>query len=838
MRRQGSLRHPGRRWTVGLGLLLVLLSGLLAPAPRALGGGLDVLPPPGLRHPPLPDADVVAEVNPPTLRWPAGHGPYRVRLSQDPVFPAQHTLTAERAWALWNPHRELAAGPWHWQVASRNKKGIWHWSDTHTFRIAKTTRVFVTPEPDAMLRKVAPRHPRLLLAPGEVAAFRKNAPTRPEAAFILRQAKRALRIAVPAETDGRPAKTGKNALQKKRFADWAAKGLGSTILRHAENLVRAWLLTGDERFGHKATAYAEAVAGFDPDGVTSPDISDFADGACLMTLALVYDGCDACMSEKQRTDVRAAIGVRAARLYARWRDHLESKFYAAHVWQTILRQFTYAAFSTLGEIPEARTWAAYVYELWLGRFPLLGGDDGGWANGNNYFRTGFDSMVDIPLLFKNLTGVDFFSHPWYAHTIPYLLYTWPPGSYDAGFGDGYERRTVPNLGYLGFMDVLSHELQDPLAALYVQEGLKDVRAPLAKERTFAWLRLRGMAGHPAPPVPRSLASLDLPPARAFPGVGIASMHADLAHRDRDLHVALRASPYGNFNHAHADQNSVNLLLHGRPLLYGSGYYIAYGDAHYRGWYKHSRGHNTVLIDDKGQAFTPAAVAHIERFLSGKQMTYALGDASDAYPGTGLTRFRRHVVFLPPDAVILYDDLAADHAAIWTWCLHTPGTMRLLEKDRGFAAKVAEGEARIDLLASTDVQRAVRRIFDPPADNWRGVKKAFPDQGHATARTTKKATSARFLAVIRVRTGRAETRWPGLEIARDGTLRFGGWTVRAVLDAARPAALLVENAKRGLSLAADRTATEEDARTNATALTEGSPPHTIRSPSTQPPDAGR
>ena len=66
-------------------------------------------------------------------------------------------------------------------------------------------------------------------------------------------------------------------------------------------------------------------------------------------------------------------------------------------------------------------------------------------------------------------------------------------------------------------------------------------------------------------------------------------------------VAFRSSPYGAFNHMHACQNGFNILYGGERLFSNSGYYLTYGDAHFKGWYTATRGHNSVLIDDQGQA---------------------------------------------------------------------------------------------------------------------------------------------------------------------------------------------------------------------------------------------
>ena len=95
-----------------------------------------------------------------------------------------------------------------------------------------------------------------------------------------------------------------------------------------------------------------------------------------------------------------------------------------------------------------------------------------------------------------------------------------------------------------------------------------------------------------------------------------------------------------------------------------------GDPHFLGWYKHTQGHNGVLIDGHGQPFSDGAFGWIPRNIQGEQISYAVGDASYAYSGIvdgkeidhGMKLFRRHYLMLRPSIIIIYDELEADHAA--------------------------------------------------------------------------------------------------------------------------------------------------------------------------------
>jgi hypothetical protein len=207
-----------------------------------------------------------------------------------------------------------------------------------------------------------------------------------------------------------------------------------------------------------------------------------------------------------------------------------------------------------------------------------------------------------------------------------------------------------------------------------------------------------------PPEPRLPG--DLAQARAFRDVGIVTMHTDLARTDDNLMLAFRSRPFGSFNHMHSDQNSLHVVCGGKRLFSGSGYYIAYGDDHFKGWYTHTRGHNTVMIDGQGQVRGADGYGWVARYLHGRQITYCTGDASNAYGDAGLTRFRRHIAFLRPDIVVVYDDLKADHAAQWSWLLHSPGRIEAKTDRPQLVATIGNARAQVDLFGSDTLKMGV------------------------------------------------------------------------------------------------------------------------------------
>jgi hypothetical protein len=771
-------------------LLYASIQSSVKSAPKAIH--------PVTRQSAKPSGGLTVEVNPPALLWPATKGPdvrYRIRLSQDSGFPSDKTIRSkDLPWAIFNPHTKLARGTWHWQYDVVKSGNVRKQSGINSFVVTGEAATYVTPSPAEMLSACPKGHPRILITESELAGFRGRVKNSPEAKAIVRDANRYVDRKPPAELSGRPGQKGKDAFEQKNFAKWASKALGNQLSYSTSALAKAYLITGDKKYGRQAIRYATHVAGFDPDGITSRKVSDFADGTCLRAMALAYDSAFDLLTPQEKAKIQSAIAIRAGRMFANWRNNLETRVFSAHIWQHILHEFAEAAFATLGEIDQAKLWASYVYELWLARIPLLGGEDGGWANGNNYFGTNFITLVSIPTFFERLTGVDFFAHPWYRNSIYYMIYTWPPGSGPDGFGDGCERKHLTPLSRLAFADVLGRRFNDPYASWYVNEAIKPLGETIEDEGSLRWHRLRADDDTPAP----GRSSFDLPQARLFGDIGVAAMHTDLGNTPKNLMLAFRSSPFGSYNHAHADQNSFNILFGGKRVFSNSGYYIGYGDDHFKGWYIHSRGHNTVLIDNKGQLTgTPNGYGQVIRYAHGNKITYCLGDASNAYGDAGLTLFRRHVAFLRPSIAVIYDELEADHPAEWSWLLHSPDKISPDAKNNRLAATTSTARSRVEFFAATPLNFDVHNRFDPPALNWRnrtsgGKLVDYPNQWHATVRPVRKVNRMRYLAIVQV-IGRDDTEpFDTSELTDDNTIWVGPWSIVARLDTAGPASLEIKS----------------------------------------------
>jgi hypothetical protein len=763
-----------------------------------------------------PSGGVEVMVNPPPLLWPRTAEKdvrYKVRLSQDPAFAADNTIVSSgQPWAVFNPHKKLASGTWYWQYVVAGK-GEAAWSSSNVFLVTDTTRVFETRTAAEMLAACPRTHPRLLVKADHLEAFRMRVRDMDAAATLVELARKRLGQIPPRELDAVPKRNSEYEHQTRKLLSDASKELGQRVWNVVSVFCQAYLINGDERFGREAVRWAVCVALWDRSGISGQN--DLGDVYCLEAMTLAYDSCYRLLAEADKRQLLKGIKGRAGYYFSRWINHLENLLHREHHWGHILPPAVKSAMVTLGDLPEAETWLSYGYEVWLALTPSAGCDDGGWMLGTNYNGVGSDCLIGMPAFFQNLTGDDLFAAPFYRNNLYYLIYCQPPQSHSDGFGDAHERERGPRSFHLRYVEALGRRLGDPNAVWYVEKSKQQGAKRESKKKALDWSELGWGKEYK---LPLWTGPLDLPQARAFRQAGVVAMHTDLADPPHDLFVGFRSSPWGSYSHAQADQNTFNIVVGGERLFYSSGYKMPIGDPHSLGWYKHTRGHNGILIDGNGQPYGSEAYGWIPRYLHGQRITYCVGDASRAYDTkpvaddeetllssteatkyrsaqAGLTRFRRHVMLLRPSTVVVYDELVADHDAEWSWLLHSMEPVQLMANRHCLFASAGEARSRVDLFGSVPLRFELTSHFAVPAVNWRdkfnrdGEKLNYADnQWHFTAVSGSKTPAMRFLAIIQIHQAGDAGGFAEMKADQEGWMAADQWRIRAQLDAAQTAYL--------------------------------------------------
>lgn len=764
-----------------------------------------------MRETPYPQSFHTPYLNPPPLLVPKEMRKaelLRFELSTDPEFPAGKTIASKPLpWCMFNPHQILSNGVWYWRFRSVTKDGTpMPWSSTYSFTISDEIPRFATPDFEEFFRNIPAKSPRLYCFLDEdIPRARKNLSSHPEYKELVRRAQMGLDFNYEASTN-----------------PFDVAGKAALLFCH---LHTAYTLTQDKAYSEKMTAYVRALLKSTPNDQLLKN--DFYAGDLIYILTHTYDCCYEQFSEIEREQIKQLIFKVAKTHHTVQRTGIEENhLFDNHYWQRAFREMLQIGFLFGDKDPQAKEMLEYCYELWTARAPASGFNrDGEWHNGHGYFNANLKTLFYVPSLLSYVTKTDFLQHPWYQNAGKAMVYVWPPRSKSAGFGDGNEGEDFPPKQRTAFADFLARETGDPYAAWYATQcknagGDFDIRL---------YRIARSVSKNYAP---QEHLPQDAPKAVWLEDCGEMMAHSDLNGYRNNLFLSFRSSPFGSGSHTLADQNSFNLHFRGVPVYRSTGYYLNFSDPHNLLSYRHTRAHNTLLVDGIGQPFSTKGYGKIVRAFNGKNISYALGDASNAYSGiseypmwkknfanskveqsaangfgeTPLKLYRRHIFMLHPDIVLIYDELEAEKAVHWDWLLHSPVQFRIDEQTRLLTTRNEEKKfssiARIFsnsdyTLSQTD------RFVAPPNPKLVKHNRKIPNQWHLTAQFTPTVAN-RILTIIQILPdGRSKK-----ALSQDGNnFRCGKWRINAEMDPGKPAAIYVHNPDNGASFSYGKTEIE-------------------------------
>ena len=746
-----------------------------------------------IRTQPYPKADNELYLNPAPLIVPQAMKTgerLQFSLSRTEDFSSPETLITEpQEWCLFNPHRRLEIGTWFWRFRSTDVNGSKpaEWSAVYRFEVKSETPEFVTPAFETFLENAPRLHPRLYcFLDDRIGVARNRVTSHPEYRELQSRASLALNTDYTLITD--PCSRAEELRQ------------------HATYLYQAYHLTQKEIYIEKLHQLLKTLMRALPsDGQLFA--SNFTATNIAWCLAASYDQLYDRLTVDERTSAEEQM-MRVARYYYKVNCGLqENHIFDNHFWQQNMRvlfQVALMLYDKSAYASEVLPMMEYYYELWTARAPASGFNrDGVWHNGTGYFSANVLTLAYMPALLSSVTRQDFLLHPWYRNAGRSMVYTCPPGSKSNGFGDSSEKGDEPNRLVAAFADYLACETGDSYAGWYAGE-CRDLLRRDYELRLFRMCNNQDYStGFPA----------DAAKMVWYQDAGEVAMHSHPEDTEQDLALSFRSSTFGSGSHTTASQNAFNLLYKGVDVYRSTGYYQNFSDAHNLMSYRHTRAHNTLLVNGIGQPYSTEGYGSVMRAMSGRHISYCLGDASRAYRGisndpmwvgyfkqagitqtpengfgtTPLTKYRRHILMLHPRTVLIYDELEASENVRWEWLLHSPVKFEIdamkqtLATDNDVKRFVAVTQlfgGHIFDLSQTD------RFAVPPAITGTG----YPNQWHLTAQVSS-CPATRFLAVIQV----GETNEQISAIRRDGdTFSVGDWTIEAVLDASRAPKLIVNH----------------------------------------------
>lgn len=725
---------------------------------------------------------------------------YQFEMSMDKTFPVGKTLTGEpKPWITFNPHQILDKGTWYWRyrkITGKDRKAQ-AWSQVFDFQISGDEPQFITPTYDVFFKNLPKGYPRLYcFLDDDLKKSRPNIAANPEYKEMLRRAQMGL--------DYQPAA---NPYPKARLN-----------LSYITYLHTAYTLTGEQLYADKMAAIVRAYLA---NGVPGAELlrDDFFCGDLIEQLLMTYDACYKMFKPEELKQIESLVfKVAESHHSPMYSGYEETHIFNNHFWQHLFRHILEMGLMFYEDNSTAREMLEYCYELWTSRAPASGFNrDGEWHNGTGYFTANAKTLYYVPSLFSYVTKTDFLKHPWYQNAGQALLYAFPVGTMSAGFGDQNERATTPDRQRLAFSDFLAKELDNPYSAWYATNCQRELR------RDFD-MRLYRMATS----WKTYTASKTLLPSSTkalwYEDIGEVVAHSAIQNTNRNLFLSFRSSPFGSGSHTLADQNSFNLHFRGVPVYRSTGYYLNFSDAHNLMSYRHTRAHNTILVDGIGQPFTTRAYGKITRMLNGENITYAVGDASNAYCGTSeypmwienfkkagitqtpdngfgetpLTKYRRHILLLHPDIVLIYDELEASKPVTWDWLLHSPVQFKIDNEKRTMTTRYEEKQftAVAQLFSNQPCEITQTDQFKVAPDPKKMRKEvSYPNQWHLDAKF-QPCDKNRILTIIRVTPDGNKEK----VISRKGTNTFNceRWKIEAELDPTKPASLRIFNDRNNVT----------------------------------------
>lgn len=605
---------------------------------------------------------------------------------------------------------------------------------------------------------VPPRAPRTLVLPDRLAAFRTYVTSGEGAkAFAKIRADYDAQFAsytVPPEpvTYGDPSPS-------KRTSDMAdlwrgQQDLTGRLTGVAEAATLLWLVTGEDRYFAKAREILLAVSTWtlgppgEPvnwrngpvPGAADVYYNDEAHFRLWRKLPLIYDQLREKLSPHDRAKILAHFKQRGTRSVT-WiekqgnisklrRNSLDPKPSSHPVRFMPMTGLT--ALALWDDLPEARDWWSYAYKFYRDQFTPWGGDDGGWGEGNAYWRGLFEhgAFQDALLTLGDPLA---YNTPFWRNTPYFTLYNVQPYLHTI-FGDAsnagrfnlepatadffrHLARVHQNGHFVTYADLCTDTRPGP-----IDKGLAglDRGYPTAAE-----FLLRNFAVSNKP-LPAARALSDLPPYRYFKDVGWVSLHSALGRPADDIQLTFRASPYGSFSHSAADQLGFILNAYGEGLAINSAYREFHNSPHHEQWTRQSRSKNVILIDGQGQlAKSEKSLARITRFETTPRTVWTTGDATIAYQAHSpaqkkkIQRVTRDLVFIDQRYVLLRDRITLSSPGKLSWLLHAEKHLEWNPTSSTATVRGLEGKASLSaqLLPAANLTLAgtVTNEFPVPVD---------------------------------------------------------------------------------------------------------------------------
>jgi hypothetical protein len=715
-----------------------------------------------------PDSGTVSQTDPPSFSWRPQQGlTWEIECARDDNFADVFYRAADLEFNVHCPPRTFGPGRYVWRYRGKDKEGrTTGWSQARAFTIAANAVPMPMPNRPELLGRIPKTHPRLFLRPENLDRLRELArgDMKSEYLALVKECDRIL--AHPPDTQEPPKyPPGMSTKSEEwRVIWWGNREYTIKALNSAATLAFTRLLGGPQKYGQEAKRILLECAKWDPKGSTGYRYNDEAGMPYNYYFSRTYTFVNDLLTDEEKDTCRRVMKVRGEEMYR----HLCPR----HLWQPYASHSNRAwhflgeiGVAFLGEIDGADDWVWFAMNVFFNTYPVWSDTDGGWHEGSSYWASYLDRFTWWADIMREAMGVDAYQKPFFSKVGYYAMYLLPPGKEGGGFGDLTARRKARD--NVALMSVLAAQAQNPHWQWYVEQ----LGGPKPTGGYIGFIR--GQL-----PKVRAQAPDDLPASRLFAGTGQAYLNTNLTDATQSVQVVLKSSPFGTQSHGYESNNSFLLWAYGQRLLIRSGYRDIYGSDHHQNWMWTTRSTNCITVNGKSQKkHTVQAQGRVTAFLTTPQIDAVIGDASESY-GPPVEQFKRAILFVKPDLVVVYDRLKASEPSTFEYWLHAVNEFEV--RDQGdIVTQNGDVVCNIAFLTPQKLAFDQTNEYDPNPRPRITLR-----EWHLTAKTTERDTHTEFVALYRPH--RAQDK-----IEQQATLQpvSGGYVLKATLPNGTVTALL-------------------------------------------------
>ncbi len=591
--------------------------------------------------------------NPPDFTWPyIADAIYELKICTDAAMKNVAYEKKDLSKNFYSFSMPFEAGTnYYWSVRYKKSGEESAWSDPRRFRIEPDASIFTVPDENTLLARVPAGHPRVFTTRNSLESFRAMKDTNETSKNVYQHYMKWAKVY-----------TAANDFPDEPVSDSDAGSNARKLMHQMQTCAFAYLLSGDESVGRFGVKAALALSSWDckEGSVTAKD--DQINREITYKTAMAYDWLYNLMTESERKTVKEMVIGRLKREMVPIIYGLPIRPFDSHRW-TIIAYIGIVSyvFARDTDVPEAAKWFKDSVSFYATMMPPWSYQDGGWSQGSYYWGIStIESTKEISDVLLLGGVIDLYKKAVAQNEKLWTMYTYPKGS-RGSFGDGSGSILAENLIYIkDSMYELAHFNKDGLA-LWSAQDIGETRG------TSIWDYYTGNVSDIEVCQPDQM-----PLGHCFQDVGWVAMTDSLQNPDR-IHMTFKSSPYGSYNHSHADQNSFVIQAFGENLASKSGYYDSYNTSHDKNFTRQSFAHNTITLDGgSGQTIHNInAKGSISEYVNHIDFDSVTGKAEEAYMGL-LDKFDRTVLYLRPNVYIVIDDLksAGSNQTQFEWNLNS------------------------------------------------------------------------------------------------------------------------------------------------------------------------